>query len=69
MAVEVRKAVCPNNPDHDTFIASAVVAELWVVDGRGEFLGEYRGSKVTMEKPSMENTWACKTCGAEAVFK
>lgn len=58
--------VCPNNKKHKTFITVAHVAEDWEVDGEGNFI-DTQGTVEVVAKPNEDNTWTCKTCGAEAV--
>ena len=36
-----RKAVCPNNSEHKTFVTVAHVTEDWVVTELGEFVEVY----------------------------
>jgi len=60
-------AWCPKDPTHKKFITSAHVVEEWLVDSKGDFL-ENRSHGETVHGPDTGNTWACDTCGAEAVF-
>jgi len=59
------KAVCPNNPAHDTFITTAHVAESWLVDNEGNFVSRVSSDEV-VAKPHPDNIWTCNECGAEA---
>lgn len=61
------KAVCPNNPEHATFVTVAYVSEDWLVDQDGTFLDVADGSEgEVLHKPDPDNIWTCTTCGAEA---
>lgn len=62
------KAVCPNNERHQRFITVAHVAEDWEVDPAGNWVCTV-GCTETVARPDPGNTWTCKACGAEAVFK
>ena len=61
------RRVCPNNPNHNTFITTAHVVEEWVVDEHGNFIehcGE--GALETAHGPSHDNVWECASCGCAA---
>jgi hypothetical protein len=58
-------AVCPNNKKHKQFITTAHEMHEWVVDSSGEFIRDIKCLEVT-HGPDELNTFACKTCGAEA---
>ena len=60
-------AVCPKDRTHKTFITSAYVSEMWIVDCDGNFC-EVAKSQDTqvLHYPDPDNTWECATCGAEA---
>ena len=62
------RAVCPNNPEHKTFVTVAHVAEDWVVSDRGDFVAEVGTGEVT-HGPDRGNTWTCHTCGAQAIVE
>ena len=59
------RAVCPNNPEHKTFVTVATVQQDWVVSDRGDFVAEV-GTGETVHGPNHDNTGSCHTCGAEA---
>ena len=59
--------VCPTDPTHNRFIATAHVTEDWIVDGFGDFIelattppGE------VVHRPDAEDIWTCAFCGTEA---
>ena len=59
------KALCPNSPDHKTFLTNAFVAQVWKVDAEGNFL-ESVWSDQTARRPDPKHIWTCGTCGALA---
>lgn len=61
------KATCPDNPEHKTFISSATVRQVWVVDETGDFIEEVDASFSVTKYPSTDDVWTCQTCGAEAM--
>lgn len=63
-----KKAYCPDNPDHDRFIATAHVVEDWIVDREGNWM-DTNACTDTLRSPSTEDVWTCAECYAEAVFK
>jgi hypothetical protein len=59
-------AVCPTDPEHKEFITTAHVMEDWVVDEHGSWLSTMESIQ-TDHGPDPDNTWYCRTCGADAI--
>lgn len=62
-------AVCPNNPNHKTFITCAHVKQYWKVDEHGNWISTVDDSVETSIGPNPDNIWTCSECGAEAIVK
>lgn len=60
------KAVCPNNPEHKTFLTTAHVQELWEVDSNGNFERVVETIQ-TVHQPDPDNEWTCSECDAQAI--
>lgn len=63
-----KKAVCPNNPEHKKFYASAHVVQSWKVDEYGNYLETVNECDQVTHSPGHEDIWTCAECGAEAKF-
>ena len=63
-------AVCPKSPQHKEFITGTYVSQDVVVDEHGNYIQDYgmHGENV-LHGPDKDNTWACRTCFADAVFE
>ena len=61
------KKVCPHGCKDTTFSTSAHVAQLWEVDGSGDFINVIEDCTDTTHRPHLENIWECMVCGADAV--
>ncbi len=61
------KAVCPNDPSHKRFLATAHVSEEWVVDDGGRFIEEGDTDiSAVIRAPRATDGWVCETCRAVA---
>ena len=60
------KAVCPTNPEHKNFLATAVVHQEWIVDESGNFMEVQDECSQVYTKPDMGQEWLCATCHAVA---
>ena len=63
-----KRAVCPNNPTHKKFHASAHVVQDWVVDEHGNFTKTLNECDQVLHFPDSEDIWTCDECGAEVKF-
>ena len=63
------KARCPHSTKHTRFIATAHIAEEWVVDENGEFIEKSKYPGEVTHKPCLgDDVWSCENCGAEVIF-
>lgn len=62
-------AVCPNDPEHKTFLTVAHVMQDWLVDPEGEHIETKDECLQVSFKPDPGNLWHCATCGADAVHE
>ena len=60
------KAICPNNSNHQEFLAGATVRQEWKIDSSGNFLEETNTCSDIIDKPDLGIGWTCFTCGADA---
>lgn len=60
------KVMCPNNPNHKEFYATAHVVQEWKVDEEGNFLEVANDCLAVASQPDKDSTWTCAICGAEA---
>lgn len=59
--------VCPTDPTHDRFIATAHVTEDWVVDHNGNFIElSTKSDCQVLHAPNADDIWTCAICGQEA---
>jgi hypothetical protein len=59
------KVYCPKNKKHKQFITTAHEVHDWVVDEKGNFVGDLGCTEVAA-KPDPDNFWTCMTCGINA---
>ena len=61
------KLTCPNNPEHKTFVMTAMVPETWILneDGDCEHIEDASGCHIESDL----NEARCNDCGALAVHK
>jgi hypothetical protein len=64
-----KKAKCPTDLSHNTFVAKANVNMDWMVDEDGSYLDECCTLRDVVRYPSMDDEWTCRTCNAYAVFE
>jgi len=58
------KMVCPNGCNA-YFSTIAHIAQDWIVDAFGNFVGSANDSTVVTHNPHFGNLWTCMKCGAE----
>lgn len=59
--------VCPTDPTHNRFIATAHVTEDWVVDSNGDFIElSTKSDCQVLHAPDEQDIWTCAFCGTEA---
>lgn len=60
------KKICPNDPEHIMFVATAVVAQLWIVGGDGEMIEVIDDCLDIIQEPQKNTMWQCLECGSVA---
>lgn len=59
------KLICPNNPNHTTFHASAIAKEM---EDRNS-IGEYIDTAEFIEDTENPDDYFCSVCGAKAIVE
>lgn len=61
------KVICPNNENHNRFIATAIVYQVWIVDEHGNYLETRDEAVETHTVPDPNDNWQCADCLSEAL--
>lgn len=61
------RLICPNNREHNEFMATAHVTQDWKVDENGMFLETIDECVDVIHSPGLDDEWLCAFCGATAI--
>lgn len=63
-----RIKICPNNPEHDSFIVGVTVRHEWKVDSEGECIEDLGRIEDPDVSEMIQTPWWCTKCNSEAVW-
>lgn len=59
---------CPNNKEHQKFIATAHVTQEWVIDKNNNFEECISECTQVVHNPDKDDSVTCKECGNDAIW-